>query len=82
MKLFFIAYDLLTPGKDYKRLFDKLESIGARRVLLSTWALKGNYTAVQLRDTLKEYIDANDRLLVVQSADWASRGSMTDINKV
>ena len=56
MKLFFIAYDLLTPGKDYKRLFDKLESIGARRILLSTWALKAitplsNY-GIRSRNTL------------------------------
>ena len=27
--------------------------------------LSGNYTAMQLRDDLKGYIDSNDRLLVI-----------------
>jgi hypothetical protein len=43
----------------------------------SQWALATTWTAVQLRDDLKGYIDANDRLLVVQVADWASFNLMS-----
>jgi hypothetical protein len=82
MKLFFISYDLRIPGQDYPKLIDKLTSMGAERVLLSMWALRGNYTASGLRDTLKDYLDSNDRLLVVENANWASWRAMIDINSV
>lgn len=82
MKLFFISYDLRIPGQDYPKLIEKLTGMGARRVLLSMWALRGNYTAVGLRDGLKEYLDRNDRLVVVESATWASWDAMVDINTV
>jgi hypothetical protein len=80
--LFMVSYDLLKPGQDYTTLFAALEKLGAKRVLLSTWALRGNYTCAQLRDHLTRFIDANDRLLVCQVSDWAGRNLMSDINKV
>jgi hypothetical protein len=45
-------------------------------VLLSQWALASTWTAAQLRDDLKTYIDANDRILVTVIADWASYNLM------
>ena len=80
MNLFFISYDLDSPGQDYAKIIDKLKSMGAKRVLYSMWAIKGNYTAIGLRDTLKEYLDKNDRLVVDQSATWAAWNAMVDIN--
>jgi hypothetical protein len=65
MHLFSVSYDLLKPGKDYQSLYNRLHAFGAVRALYSQWMLSGNYTAVQLRDDLKNYIDANDRLLVI-----------------
>jgi hypothetical protein len=82
MALFFISYDLMTPGKDYQKLFAKLEALGGQRVLLSMWALRGNYTATDLRDTLKSFVDSNDRLLVDESNTWASFRALVDINKI
>lgn len=34
-------------------------------MLFSEWMLKSTMTAVQLRDELKRYMDANDQLLVI-----------------
>jgi hypothetical protein len=82
VNLFFITYDLVKPGKDYQKLWDKLKNLGCQRVLLSVWAVRGNYTAADLRDVLKDFIDANDRLLVVQSADWATWAAMISPNKI
>jgi len=82
MALFFISYDLMTPGKDYQKLFSKLESLGGQRVLLSLWAMRGNYTATDLRDTLKSYIDSKDLLLVDESSTWASFRALVDLNKI
>ncbi len=82
MKLFFVTYDLLKPGKNYDELYAALERLGAKRVLLSVWALTGSHTAVGLRDSLKKHMDSNDRLLVIESADWAASNAMTKINDV
>lgn len=71
-KPYLISYDLDKPGQNYEGLITRLKQHGAFRVLFSQWALQTTWTAVQLRDDLKAYIDSNDRLLVTQVADWAS----------
>jgi hypothetical protein len=65
---FLISYDLRQPGRNYQPLWDELARVGAFRVLLSAWYLNGNYTCSQLRDHFRQYIDANDALLVVEFA--------------
>ena len=80
MPLFIVNYDLI-KRKDYQALWDRLEQWKAQRVLLSTWAICGNYTAVAIRDDLQQYIDSDDRLLVDQSSTWAGRNPLIDINK-
>lgn len=82
MKLYWVGYDLMSPGKDYSRLTTELVALGAERILLSDWALKSNYTAAQLRDHLKQFLDRNDRLMVAEVGNWASWNAMADINKV
>jgi CRISPR-associated endonuclease Cas2 len=74
-KKFLIAYDLDKPGQDYSRLIDALERLGAQRAQFSLWVLRRDYTAVQIRDYLRQFIDANDRLLVVAltgEAAWSN----------
>lgn len=68
-KLYSVSYDLLSPGKDYQKLYDRLSALGGRRVLYSQWMTKGAFTAEQLRDDLRRYVDANDRLLVICVTD-------------
>lgn len=82
MGLFLISYDLLKPGQDYSGLYAALERLRARRVLLSAWVLRGQYSCVGLRDSLKPLVDANDRLLVNQVSDWAGLSLMIDINQL
>ena len=72
MNTFAISYDLNKPGQNYESLFARLVQHGAFRVQLSQWALATTWTAAQLRDDLMRYIDANDRLLVIQIGNWAS----------
>lgn len=60
-----IVYDLERRGEDYEPLLNALRKLGALHVLYSKWVLRTNYTAVQLRDYLRQFIDANDLLLVV-----------------
>ena len=81
MALFFVTYDLI-KFKDYPKLWARLGQYKAQRVLLSVWALTNTSTAAAIRDDLKTYIDGDDRLLVIQSADWASWNLSADPNKV
>ncbi|MCU1286778.1 MAG: hypothetical protein JWO13_3128 [Acidobacteriales bacterium] len=82
MALFYVTYDLIKT-KDYEKLFARLKEYKAQRVLLSVWAFRReNTTTAALRDDLKNYIDSDDRLLVIESADWSSRNLLVDPNKL
>jgi len=81
MRLFWVSYDLIKQ-KDYHRLISRLTQLGAQKVVLSVWALKGNHTCVSLRDELQQYVDGDDRVLVVESTDWASWNALIDANTV
>ena len=82
MAKFLVSYDLMKPGQNYNGLINRLQTLRAKKVLLSAWALSGNHTCVALRDDLRRFIDANDRLLVSTLNDWASYNAMTDINQI
>ena len=78
-----ISYDLISPGKDYQKLWDALSDIGAQRILLSQWAVRRtNTSAKNLRDYIWQFMDANDRLLVMdsESSDWAGINLMTKLS--
>ncbi len=65
-KSMLISYDLNRPGQDYETLIKAIKALGGWwHHLDSTWIVKTTSTAVQVRDTLRRHIDANDELLVV-----------------
>ena len=65
MKTYLIGYDLDKPGQDYSNLIEAIKKIGTWwHCLDSTWLVKSNYTATQIRDYLLPHIDQNDELLV------------------
>jgi hypothetical protein len=76
-----IAYDLNRPGQNYDALIKELKSIGSyARPLESTWLINTTHTPAAIRDYLKDFIDAGDKLLVVALAgDWATYGIHTDV---
>ena len=82
MALFLVSYDLDKPGQNYDALVAALKNQGAKHVLYSAWALRTTSTSVQVRDWIKQYIDANDRILVTDLTNWASWNVMTDINQI
>jgi len=76
MKTYLIGYDLNTPGKDYQPLIDKIKETFNTwwHGLDSTWIVKSNLSAEQIRDILRLLIDDNDELLVVSltgESAWA-----------
>jgi hypothetical protein len=65
MAVYMVGYDLVKPGKDYKNLIDAIKTYtNWWHCLDSTWLIKSDKTAEQIRDHLKQHIDQNDRLLV------------------
>jgi hypothetical protein len=65
MGVFLISYDLDKPGQDYHRLIKELERLGAIKVLYSEWLFKSTSSAVEIRDYLQGFVDANDMLLIL-----------------
>jgi hypothetical protein len=64
MTVYVVSYDLRKPGRNYQPLWTRLAAWNAVRGLESMWFISTNTTAEQLRDDLRQYIDANDGLFV------------------
>ena len=82
MAKFYVAYDLDKPGQNYPNLWSELDSLGAKRIQDSVWVLASDSTSAQIRDTLQQHIDKNDRLLVVKSAGSAWQNLMFNPTKL
>lgn len=74
MAIQLISYDLIAPGRDYSKLHEAIKNLGNWwHCLESTWIVNTSRTVSDIRDTLKNYVDDNDRLLVVTlGTSWAS----------
>jgi hypothetical protein len=65
MKSYLIGYDLNKSGQDYSTLIEKIKLVGSWwHCLDSTWIVKSDLSAAQIRDMLIPFIDTNDELLV------------------
>lgn len=79
MKSYLIGYDLNKSGQDYQTLIVEIKKVGTWwHCLDSTWIVKSDLTAAQIRDKLKSYIDTNDELLVVR---LSGEGAWTGFSK-
>ena len=65
MALFSITYDLI-KDKDYGSLIDRLSELDTVKVQLSQWFLSANNTALEIKDHLAQYLDDDDKLMVVE----------------
>lgn len=74
MRTLLVGYDLNKPGQNYEPLLEKLKSYETWwHHLDSTWLIRADLTAVQLRDALRPFIDPSDELLVIDvTADAAA----------
>jgi hypothetical protein len=67
MKTYLIGYDLNRPRRedDYPKLIEAIKALGTWwHNLDSTWIVKSDKSAVEIRDMLKPHVDSGDELLV------------------
>lgn len=78
-----VSYDLNSPGQNYDELIKWLESFETRwHWLDSFWLIVTDLDAGRVRDVLKDFIDPNDELLVIDVTNdtWASQGFSDEAN--
>lgn len=73
MSCFIISYDLCAPHRDYNLLYNAIKSYGTwGRLTESTWAIVADSTSEQIRNFLMQFIDGNDRLVVIKGGKEAA----------
>lgn len=77
MNIFLISYDLGLPETydDYKILIQYIKSyLTWAKPLQSVWLIKTNKAVSQVRDEIRDRIDANDKVLVIDitKTGWAT----------
>lgn len=65
MALYLISYDLIKQ-KDYTKLIDELKRLSAEKILLSAWKADLNNTPSEVFNYFKNFIDNDDRLVVIK----------------
>jgi|SRR5690606_29626977 len=68
-----VTFDLIRPHQNYELINDQLRALpGAVRYQQSSWIVRWPGTALQLRLFLQNFMDADDKLMVVRfsSAAW------------
>ena len=65
MSYYLVSYDLI-KRKDYPELIDALNRVGAQKCLLSQWLVDNPSPRQVLYEYLKEHIDSDDRLMVIE----------------
>ena len=68
MACYLVSYDLREPQRDYEKLYAAIKSYGTwAHINESLWAVVTTKSALEVRDHLLQYLNADDRLFVVKS---------------
>ncbi|MBY8130831.1 hypothetical protein HPK20_15495 [Vibrio fluvialis] len=64
----FISYDLNSPGQDYSKVIEEIQSLGSwAKVHKSFWYVNSNLSAQEAAKKIWSKMDSNDSLMVVDS---------------
>ncbi len=81
MKLYLVTCDLLAAG-DYASLKSRLRTLGGRQLLDRQWALRTTYSAAELKEILRQFVDENDRIVVTEvGSEWSSRRALANLGE-
>lgn len=67
MSLYMVSYDLNNPGQDYKKVKDKIESLGSWcHYLDSTYLVKSYLNFETFQNEVTSVADSNDRFIIAK----------------
>lgn len=72
MNKIIITYDLRDPGKDYTSLINKIKMYDYTKICESVWIISTSFDSKEIRNTLLNCIDSNDRLFVAELTGQAA----------
>jgi hypothetical protein len=75
MATFLITYDT-HAGRNYQSLYDGMAEHGGVRLAESVWGIVLNNTAGEVRDWVKNLLDSDDTIIVIQvkpKPSWATQ---------
>lgn len=82
LKLYLVSCEF-TAGGDYASFREKLRTLEATQILGQQWALRSRFSAVELKDELRGYLDEGDRITVAEvGEEKASRRAKADLAKL
>lgn len=67
-----ISYDLITPGQNYEAVIARIKELGPTtwaKIHKSYWYVDSIYTPSQAVDHIKQSLDANDQVYVVDATN-------------
>ena len=85
MSAYMITYDLNAEGQNYEKVIETIKgcSVTWYSAWKSSYLIKSNMTAKQIRDNIAQYLDGNDTLLVIEVNDnYNGRLKETDWDKI
>lgn len=66
----FVSYDLHEPGKNYEAVIEAIKALGNwAKAHYSLWYVKSDLTAKQVAEHVRATMDANDKLLVIDTTN-------------
>jgi CRISPR/Cas system-associated endoribonuclease Cas2 len=77
MATFIITYDT-HAGRNYQELYDAMEKHKGVRLAESVWGIELNNTAGEVRDWVKNVLDEDDTIVIIQvkpKPSWATRNA-------
>lgn len=67
---YFVAYDLNFPGQNYDAVIERIKSLGTHaHMQMSLFYLKTDLTMIEVHTSIREVMDANDKLAVIWAQD-------------
>lgn len=82
MKLYLVSCEFVEGG-DYASFKEKLRTLEATEVLGHQWALRTRYSALELKDILRQFLDERDRITVAEvGEERASRRACVDLKQL
>jgi hypothetical protein len=79
MSVYLVTYQLNSPGQEYQDLYDAIEAYDHINPINSVYFIDAEPGAPEVKDELKQYIDSNDSLIVIEvNSHWGMTGVSSD----